>query len=148
MSLTQTFIWGGQVVKKLFTKEEILELRDNPYVASISEETITFTDEFKRIFYEQKQSGVKIRDIFNNHGISPDVIGEGRISSFSWRINKMARRTNGFTDLRCNNKRQSRSGTPETLEDRVRQLEGELEYTKQIVEFLKKIQMAVEEKKK
>ena len=141
-------MWGGQVVKKLFTKQEVIELRDNPYVASISEGTITFTDDFKRIFYEQKQAGVKIRDIFEKHGISPDVLGEGRISSFSWRVNKMAKRTNGFTDMRCNNKRQSRKNTPETLEDRVRLLEGELEYTKQVVEFLKKIQMAGLEAKK
>lgn len=148
MSLTQEFIWGGQVVKKLFTKQEVLELRDNPYVASISEETITFTEEFKRIFYEQKRAGVKIRDIFEKYGISPDVIGEGRISSFSWRVNKMAKRTNGFTDLRCNNKRQARKDAPESLEERVRLLEGELEYTKQVVEFLKKIQMAGMEKKK
>ena len=41
--------------KKLFTEKEIQILSKNPYVKSVSEKGITYTDEFKRIFIEENE---------------------------------------------------------------------------------------------
>ena len=43
--------------KKLFTEREIEILSNNPYVKSVSEKGITYTDEFKRIFIEENGKG-------------------------------------------------------------------------------------------
>ncbi len=37
--------------KITFSKETIELLKQNPYVAKVSEKSITYSDEFKRLFY-------------------------------------------------------------------------------------------------
>lgn len=43
--------------KKLFTKEEIDILSKNKYVKNVSSKGITYSDEFKRLFIAENQSG-------------------------------------------------------------------------------------------
>lgn len=43
--------------KKLFTDKEIKILSKNPYVKTVSDKAITYTDEFKQIFVIEKDKG-------------------------------------------------------------------------------------------
>ena len=125
-----------------FTKAQIDCLRVNHYVKSISSSTIRFTEEFKRYFYEQSKSGMSSKEIFLACGIDPQMLGEKRIEGFRYTLNKQAKRNEGFTDKRQNNYRRPPMQGEETVESRIKQLEHELAYTRQEVEFLKKLQMA------
>ena len=127
---------------KHFTAQEMDHLRINHYVKSISPSTIKFTEEFKRYFCEKREEGVAIRDIFLECGIDPDILGERRIKGFSYTIRKQARLEDVFKDKRHNNQFHAASSEGRTVDTRIKQLENELAYTRQEVEFLKKLQMA------
>ncbi len=125
-----------------FTQKQMEHLRANPYVKNISPSTIHFTEEFKRHFYQKHSSGMSIRDIFLECGIDPEVLGEARTKSFCYTLNKQAKRDTGFSDNRQNNYRRPAKNGEESVDTRIRQLEHELAYTRQEVEFLKKLQVA------
>ena len=129
--------------KKPLNAEEIAELRDSPFVSSIISGRITFTPEFKQMAYRQLTNGKSMREIFEENGIDPDILGSSRIWGFAEKLRANAAREEGFTDLRARNSRKPAKGTKEqALAARVEQLEHELAYTRQEVEFLKKIRMA------
>ena len=131
------------MAKKQLNAEEIAELRACPFVSSIISGRITFTPEFKRMAYGQLTDGKSMREIFEENGIDPEILGDSRIWGFAEKLRKNADREGGFEDQRGHNSRKPATGTKEqALSARVEQLEHELAYTRQEVEFLKKIHMA------
>ena len=68
-----------------FNAEDISALASNPYVASIdNNDHINFTEKFKELVTRELLKGEKnIRRILEEHGISPRILGEARIRSFS-----------------------------------------------------------------
>ena len=125
-----------------FTKQEVEDLRKNPNVASVTAYTIRYTEEFKKLVYENKLKGISVTKTLINNGIDPAVLGESRVEGLSYTLNKKSRNNSGFTDGRRTNYRRPPKTGDETVEQRIRQLENELAYTRQEVEFLKKIQTA------
>lgn len=125
-----------------FTDEQMDHLRVNHYVKSISRSTIRFTEEFKRYYCQKREDGVRTHQIFLECGIDPDILGESRIDGFRYTIRKYARREEGFADNRQNNRMHEKSSEEKSVDLRIKQLEHELAYTRQEVEFLKKLQMA------
>lgn len=125
-----------------FSEAEIRQLRKNVNVAHVSEGAVIFTERFKKLAWEQKQSGKNLPTIFRENGIDPQILGHKRIENFSRRLRERARSNDDFSDGRKSNHRSSESREAHSLEDKVRRLEHELAYTQQEVEFLKKIQMA------
>ena len=121
---------------------EVRQLRENPYVASVSTKTVRFTEEFKKLAYDNKGKGVSVTETLHRCGIDPEILGESRISGFSYQLNRKAKTENGFADGRRENYRRPPKTGEETVEQRVKQLENELAYTRQEVEFLKKLQAA------
>ena len=131
------------MARKPLNAEEIAELCSNPYVASVIGDRISFTLEFKRLAYDQISSGKTMRVVFKEHGINPEILGDSRIWGFAEKLRARASRDEGFADLRGQNMRKPAKETKEqTLAARVEQLEHELAYTRQEVEFLKKIHTA------
>ncbi|NFO97274.1 IS3 family transposase, partial [Clostridium botulinum] len=61
--------------KITFSRETIEKLNRNPYVKRVSEKSITYSDEFKRMFIEKYLIGNKPRTIFIEAGFDVDVIG-------------------------------------------------------------------------
>ena len=134
---------------KPLTEEELALLRSNPNVACVLADRIVFTPEFKCKAYDLLVTGKTMREILSDHGIDPEILGSKRIWGITFRIKEDAGRDGGFADLRQQNRRRPAKETREqTLEVRVRQLEHELAYTRQEVEFLKKIQAADSEAQK
>lgn len=131
------------MAKKPLNAEEIAQLRSSPYVASIISGRIHFTPEFKRVAYEQLTNGKPMRTIFEEHGIDPEILGESRLYGIAYKLRQNADREEGFSDLRGQNNRKPAKETREqTLAARVELLEHELAYTRQEIEFLKKIHTA------
>lgn len=128
---------------KRFSKEEIKALKRSPYVAKASPIQVSFTTEFKQMAYQELTEGKTMRTILEESGINPEILGERRIWSMTFRMRQEAEREEGFEDQRRKNKRKPRKQKEEqTLAERIEQLEHELAYTKQEVEFLKKIRAA------
>ena len=130
-----------------FSKAEVMELQGNENVAYVTEQEVVFTEDFKKHAWEGKRSGKNLPTIFRENGIDPQILGHKRVENFSRRLREKAK-NNDFSDERKENHRPS--GKPETysLEEKVSRLEHELAYTRQEVEFLKKIQMANTEARK
>ena len=133
---------------KLFTQEELQALKASPYVESASERTVVFTPEFKKTLYEALIAGKKIRDALEEYGIDTAALGNTRINGIHEKIFKLSNREEGFENLKKRSKIKSPEAKDESILKRMRQLENELAYTKQEVEFLKKIQQADTEARK
>lgn len=131
----------GIMSKNCFTKEQIERLSANIHVRSVSEKSIQFTPEFTRRFYMERTEGKTAADIFREVNIEPEMLGESRIRGFEYHTRKKAERETGFMDGRKLNKRRPKK-EPTSEADRITQLEHELAYTRQEVEFLKKLQAA------
>ena len=133
-----------------FTDEQIAQLSGNQNVQWVSRTGVQFTPEFKILAWEQKQQGRRMKDIFRDNGIDPDILGRKRIENFSVRLDDAVREGKFLPDRRIYNSRPAGAADPEQmpLEERVRWLIHELEYAKQEVEFLKKLQMANTEARK
>ena len=59
---------------KLFNESEMKQLAANPYVKSVSEKGITYTDEFKRHFIAENEKGMFPREIFEACGFNIEII--------------------------------------------------------------------------
>ena len=124
------------------SKREVEELRKNPYVASVTANTVRFTEAFKKLAYEKKSQGISVAETMRQCRIDPEILGASRVDGFSYTLNKKAKQESGFADGRSENYRRPPKTGEETVEQQIRQLENELAYTRQEVEFLKKLQAA------
>ena len=138
----------GTMSNKLFSPEEMASLQASPYVESITIRSICFTTEFKRLAYRELLSGKNIYAVFEEHGIDTAALGRVRINGFLERLRKAGERNEGFANLRHQKKTRSPDEHHQSAEKRIRQLEAELAYTRQVVEFLKKVQAADTEARK
>lgn len=128
------------MTKRLLTKKEQEILRKNPYVKSVSEKAITYTDEFKRHFIAENEKGKLPREIFEEAGLSVDLIGMKRIETAGKRWRK-AYREAGIVGLQ--DTRKMNSGRPSdrelTLEEKITRLEAKNKLLRAENELLKKL---------
>ncbi len=61
--------------KKHFNQAERETLSENPYISRVSEKSLAYTDEFKRLFIDQYLSGKTPREIFETAGFDVSLIG-------------------------------------------------------------------------
>lgn len=128
--------------KKLFTEKEIRKLAASPYVTSISQNGITYTEEFKRLFISEKEKGKFASQIFEEHGLSVEVLGFRRVKSCSDRWTKAYKEkgTDGLKDSRKDS-----SGRPRekelSLEEKYKRLKAQNNVLKAENELLKKLDM-------
>ena len=121
--------------KAKFTPEQQQLLRNNPYTIRVTENVLNLSKEFKELFYKEYLTGALPRDILQKYDFPPDVLGEQRIWGISHTIRKQFEETGEFRDVRA-------PGSPLTdvsTEDKIRQLEHQVSYLTQELEFLKKI---------
>ena len=126
---------------RLFSEEEVEMLRANPNVESVSARKIMFTPEFKQTAYDELVAGARMQEILLRHGIDPEMLGRARIRGLQEKLEKQAARPEGFQNLKQSGQRPMTT-KEKTLEKQVRELQHQLAYTQQEVEFLKKIRMA------
>lgn len=126
--------------RKVFTDEEIEMLRSNPYTYAVTPHILSFTKEFKELFWNEYQAGIIPRQILEQHGYPSDVLGEQRIWGITQIIKKQYYSEDGLREGPPQKKKPSddRAATA-TTEETVARLQHEVEYLKQEMEFLKKI---------
>lgn len=130
------------MTKRLLTKKEQAILKENLYVKSVSEKSITYTDEFKRHFIAENEKGKLPREIFEEAGLSVDLIGMKRIETAGKRWRKAYREAGieGLQDTRKMN-----SGRPLerelSLEEKYVRLEAKARLLEAENELLKKLDL-------
>lgn len=128
--------------RKLLSEEEIAELKQNPHVSSVSARSVNFTSEFKQIAYEAMMRGESLASVLEMYGINTGILGEVRIRGLAQRLYQFAEREEGFRSQKGKVRRSKEEFEEENLRKRLKRLENELAYTRQEVEFLKKVQEA------
>lgn len=124
--------------KLKFSKEDIEKLKDNPYILNITEKAITYADEFKEKFVELYNKGIMPTEIFRKCEISPEIVGQRRIDTFSYRVKQKIKDGKLLED-----DRKEKSGRPKvkqlSKDEEIQQLKHKIKYQEQQIEFLKKI---------
>lgn len=130
------------MTKRYLTRKEQEQLKKNPYVKSVSEKAITYTDEFKRHFIVENERGQLPREIFEAAGLSEELIGLDRIKTAGkrWRA---AYRQSGVEGLQDNRKTSlGRASKREwTLEEKIARLEAKNQLLQAENELLKKMDL-------
>jgi transposase len=134
---------GRVMSKKDFTENEIAILSNNPFVHSVSQKGISYSEEFKRHFITEYDKGKLPREIFEETGFDVEVIGKKRVQSSSdrWRKAYQEEGVLGLKDTRSES-----SGRPRknelSLEEKYARLEAQNHLLKAENELLKKIRLA------
>ena len=124
---------------KKYTQKQIKELKSNPYTLRVDDKRISFTIEFKKVFWTKYQAGMSPRAIFRELNYNLNYFGQKQIDSIVQRIKKEAL-VGEFTESysrtsRIKIKEPSNDITPQTI----KQMQNELLYLRQEVDFLKKV---------
>lgn len=127
--------------KKVFTNEEIEMLRSNPYTYTVTPHILSFTKEFKELFWKEYQAGAVPRQILEQYGYPAEVLGKERIWGIAHVIKKQYYSEEGLHEGSLQRKKSS-DDSPATAQEALIKLQHEMEYLKQEVEFLKKISSA------
>lgn len=130
--------------KNYFTSEQVEQLKKNKYVKHVSEKSITYTEEFKKVFFYEYNLGKIPSQILIEMGFDLKVLGNSRITAISKRVRKQAERPEGFKDTRA-----EFSGRPRTKdltqEELIERQKQEIELLKAKVEFLSLLKRAQRE---
>ena len=124
---------------KKYTKNQISELSKNPYTFQINNKRILFTIEFKKLFWIKYQAGMSPRAILKELNYNLDCFGQKQIDSITQRIKKEAL-AGEFTEGYSRNRR-TKINEPdiELTSQNIKQMQNELMYLRQEVDFLKKV---------
>lgn len=124
--------------KNIFNEKDMNELQKNPYVEKVSQNSITYTKEFRELFVREHKNGKLPTQILKDAGFDTVVLGRERIRNMRRRFRSMEIRQEGFDDTRKGN-----LGRPVTKdlssEEEIKRLKNKIRYLEQENEFLKKI---------
>lgn len=121
--------------KTKFTTEQQQLLRNNPYTVRVTDDVLNLSKEFKELFYKEYLTGALPRNILEKYGYPADILGKQRIWGISHMIRKQFEMTGKFRDVR----NPGSHIMAESPEEKICQLEHQVDYLTQEVEFLKKI---------
>lgn len=136
---------------KEYTPKQIKKLEANPYTLKVTKNKLYFTIKFKEDFWINYQAGNAPRKILSDLGYALEYFGQKQIDSIVQRIKKEALSGNGFREgenrerripMKATNREELSS--PQSIE----RMQNELLYLRQEVEFLKKIIMTNNSKKR
>lgn len=130
-------------MKTSFTKEQIDELRLNPYTYHVSNTTIEFTEEFKDAFWHLYLQNMPLRDIVQTLGYDYDMLGEKRVGGFIYNLRKNRlspeQRVASSTTHRICRPPANTDYAHMYASEAIKTMSAELTYLRQEVGFLKKL---------
>lgn len=128
--------------KKTFTVEEVELLSKNKYVQSVSEKSITYSNEFKIHFIAESKKGKTSRLIFEEAGFDIGIIGERHceVAGARWRKAFKDKGVLGLDDTRKHNSG-AKLKRELSKDEIIARKDAEIEYLKTEVEMLKKLEL-------
>ena len=136
---------------KEYTSKQIKELEKNPYVYRVTKHKIYYSVKMKEDFWISYQAGNSPRKILTDFGFDLNIFGQKQIDSLVQHIKKQALSGNGFTEGENRTKRVAIKATNEedlSSPQSIERMQNELLYLRQEVEFLKKIIIVENSRKK
>ena len=136
---------------KEYTAKQIKQLEKNPYVFKVTKHKLYYTAKFKEDFWISYQAGNSPRKILIDFGFDIDIFGQKQIDSLVQHIKKQALSGNGFSEGENRQRRVPMKATSEeelSSPQSIERMRNELLYLRQEVEFLKKIIIADNSRKK
>lgn len=136
---------------KEYTPKQINVLQANPYTFRVTTKKLYFTAQFKEDFWVSYQAGNAPRKIMQDLGYDLSMFTQKQIDNYVQRIKKEALSGNGFKE---GENRQRRVPMKEPSEEElsspqsIERMQNELLYLRQEVEFLKKIIISDNSRKK
>jgi hypothetical protein len=136
---------------KEYTTKQIRELEKNPYVFRVTKHKLYYTAKFKEDFWVSYQAGNAPRKILTDFGFDLSMFGQKQIDSLVQHIKKQALSGNGFSEGENRQRRVPMKATTEqelSSPQSIERMQNELLYLRQEVEYLKKIIIADNSKRK
>ena len=131
----------------LFDEEQQKQLRANHWVKSVTEKSISFTDDFKVYFINEYNLGKLPKQIFKDAGFDINMLGDKRIEQCTARFKKQNKRIEGFHDTRTNNSGRG-IGKELSIDEENELLKKQNAKLQQELEFLKKMEYLARQAKK
>ncbi|MFP3154910.1 hypothetical protein LQZ18_10915 [Lachnospiraceae bacterium ZAX-1] len=133
-----------------YTAKEIKQLKANLYTLNITKNKLYFTAKFKEDFWCSYQAGNAPKKIMADLGYDVKLFRQKQIDSIVQRIKSQALSGGGFSEGENTTKRMPMKSpsSPQDSPQRLEQMQHELLYLRQEVEFLKKIIKADSPKRK
>lgn len=135
---------------KEYTAKQAKHLTANPYTLRVTKNKLYFTKKFKEDFWISYQAGNAPRKILVDFGYDLSCFEQKQIDSLVQRIKKQALSGEGFREGE-NHEKRAKIKEPKQLGEgslSMEQMQHELQYLRQEVEFLKKIIKAGNSKRK
>ena len=126
---------------KEYSAKQIKQLMANPYTLRVTKNKLYFTKKFKEDFWVSYQAGNAPRKILTDFGYDLSCFEQKQIDSLVQRIKKQALSGEGFREGENREKRVRIKSVeqPDENHPSIEQMQHELLYLRQEVEFLKKI---------
>ncbi len=127
--------------KKLFTAEEMEQLKQNPYTWKLTPNRIVYTRAFSEAFWELSVQGYSGTEAFRKLGYDPNIIGSERIHNTTKRIRRQGNSPEGIrkkpTQWMRTSKKQFRAADLEKMshKEAAKRMQKEIVYLQQQVEF-------------
>lgn len=133
-----------------YTAKQIKQLKANSYTLNVTKNKMYFTAEFKKDFWTRYQAGDAPRKIITDLGYDISLFQQKQIDSLVQRIKKQALSGTGFSEGENRNNRLPIKKVDRNITENqsIDQMQHELLYLRQEVEFLKKIIKADNSKRK
>lgn len=121
------------MAKHTLTQEHIDQLRVSPYILSVTQSQIRYTDELKALYYQQKDQFESGMDWLRSVGLGPELIGRKRAASLITLLNH-------YPNYQAYLEAKKAKNDPMKISDkeRIKRLEHQLKYAEQEIRFLKK----------
>lgn len=131
----------------LFDEEQQKQLRANHWVKSVTEKSISFTEDFKVYFINEYNLGKYPKQIFKDAGFDINMLGDKRIEQCTARYKRQNKRIEGFHDTRTNNSGRG-IGKELSIDEENELLKKQNAKLQQELEFLKKMEYLARQAKK
>ena len=123
-----------------YTKKQQYELKKNKYTFKVDKNKISFTKEFKQLFWTKYQAGVSPRKAIKELGYDLDYFTQGQIDNL---VQHLRQKTIAGEEFSEGFKRERRPKIEppsiDNSEKSIQYLHHEITYLRQEVEFLKKV---------
>ncbi len=136
---------------RTFTEEQIKKLKKNPYTFKLTKNKLYFTAKFKEDFWISYQAGNAPRKVMHDLGYDLSMFTQKQIDNYVQRIKREALSGEGFREGENRQRRIPQKATDEkelSSPQSIERMQNELLYLRQEVEFLKKIIIADNSRKK
>ena len=136
---------------RTFTEEQIKQLKKNPYTFKLTKNKLYFTAKFKEDFWISYQAGNAPRKVMHDLGYDLSMFTQKQIDNYVQRIKREALSGEGFREGENRQRRIPQKATDEkelSSPQSIERMQNELLYLRQEVEFLKKIIIADNSRKK